>query len=81
MKIKSEKIEGKIILRLDGRLDTSTSPILEREILQLMKADQIHILVDFSGVDYLSSAGMRVLHSCMKKNQRSQRSPHFIWTQ
>lgn len=62
-----EEIEHKSILRLDGRLDAVTSPILERKINSLIEEKHYRILLDFLRVDYLSSAGIRLLLSITKK--------------
>lgn len=67
LKIELEEIEHRVILRLDGRLDVASSPILERKINSLIEEDHYHLLLDFSRIDYLSSAGMRVLLSGTKK--------------
>jgi len=65
-----EKIEDNIILRLEGRIDAATAPILEKKINSLVK-EKATILLDFGGVDYLSSAGMRLLLSETKKLKTS----------
>ena len=65
--IKVEYYEKKIILRLDGRLDASSSPILERTMEELIKKSHNIIILDFTSLDYLSSAGMRLLLSYTKK--------------
>jgi len=62
-----EEIEQVIILRIDGRLDASTAPLLERKINSLIDEQHLQLALDFSRVDYLSSAGMRVLLSESKK--------------
>lgn len=67
LQIKLEEIEGRLILRLDGRLDASSSPILERKLGGLIDEKYRHLLLDFTDVDYLSSAGMRVLLSASKR--------------
>lgn len=54
------------ILRLEGRLDASSAPILEGKLGEHIKENG-KLLVDFSKVDYLSSAGMRLLLSATKK--------------
>ncbi|MCH9613277.1 MAG: putative anti-sigma factor antagonist BtrV [Chlamydiia bacterium] len=54
------------ILRLEGRLDASSAPLLESKLGEHVKADA-KVLVDFAKVDYLSSAGMRLLLSATKK--------------
>lgn len=67
LRIELEEIEHRVILRLDGRLDAAASPILERKISSLIDEDHYYLLLDFSRIDYLSSAGMRVLLSSTKK--------------
>ena len=67
LQIDIEEIEKRIILRLNGRLDAATSPILEKKILKLVEEKRTDLLLDFSNVDYLSSAGLRLLLSSTKK--------------
>lgn len=67
LRIELEEIEHRVILRVDGRLDAPSAPILERKIDSLIDEHHYHLILDFSRVDYLSSAGMRVLLSTTKK--------------
>lgn len=67
MHIELEEIDQKIVLRIDGRIDAASSSVLERKINKLVDEHRIHLLLDFTRVDYLSSAGMRVLLASMKK--------------
>ncbi len=62
--------EGKnVTLALEGRLDTVTSPELEAELKQCMEgADSL--TMDFSKLEYISSAGLRVLLSAHKTMSR-----------
>jgi anti-sigma B factor antagonist/stage II sporulation protein AA (anti-sigma F factor antagonist) len=50
-----------LILRIKGRLDAITSPPAEKKILETINRGERNILLNFEGVDYLSSAGMRTL--------------------
>ena len=52
-------------IALEGRLDTVTSPTLEAE-LKTALADAESLTFDFAGLDYISSAGLRVLLSAHK---------------
>ena len=52
-------------IALDGRLDTMTAPELEAELKASLPAADTLVL-DFSGLDYISSAGLRVLLSAHK---------------
>lgn len=65
--ISLEEVGQKIILRIDGRIDAATSSILEKKIQTLLDENRVELLLDFSDVDYLSSAGMRVLLAAFKK--------------
>ena len=62
-----EEIEKKIVLRLDGRLDASTVVILEKKLQVLETEGKTKVLLDFGQVDYMSSAGLRLLLSQTKK--------------
>lgn len=59
MEIKKEVQGEKTTLILYGRLDTSTAPVLEREINEL--DDDISLVFDMANLDYLSSVGLRLL--------------------
>ena len=67
LQISLEEIDRKLVLRIDGRIDASSSPVLERKINQLIDDNHVYFLLDFTSVDYLSSAGMRVLLAATKK--------------
>ena len=60
MKIK-KKMNGTVLeVAVTGRLDTLTSPELEAD-LQKSLDDADSLLLDFANVDYISSAGLRML--------------------
>ena len=50
---------------LSGRLDTITSPALENALKDVLP-DLEELVLDFEGLDYISSAGLRVLLSAQK---------------
>ena len=52
-------------IRLEGRLDTMTAPELEAELSQSM-AGADSLTLDFGNLEYVSSAGLRVLLSAHK---------------
>lgn len=54
-----------LTLTLTGRLDTNTAPLLEAE-LKASLSGVTHLVLDFAALDYLSSAGLRVLLSAQK---------------
>lgn len=67
LNLSDEQSNGKEIIRLEGRLDASTAPLLETKMNEMEAAGKNLFLLDFSKVDYLSSAGMRLLLSSTKK--------------
>ena len=66
MNINIEKENGVTVIKLDGRLDTTTAPELEKAINDEGEALK-SLVLDFRGVDYISSAGLRVLLTAQKK--------------
>jgi len=54
------------ILRVTGRVDASTYTELETKLKEYMDAGRKHIVLELDGVEYLSSAGVRVLISTQK---------------
>ena len=57
----SKKIEGEVaILYVKGFLDAHTAPDLERAIRELIDEKRYNVLVNFSDLDYISSAGLGV---------------------
>ena len=66
MNISVEKDNGKSILKIEGRLDTTTAPELEKAINN--EGEELkNLVLDFEGVNYISSAGLRVLLTAQKK--------------
>lgn len=64
MTIKKQQNGTALTLALEGRLDTVTSPDLEKELKDLEGVDTLTL--DFSNLAYISSAGLRVLLSAHK---------------
>lgn len=54
-----------LTLTLSGRLDTTTAPQLEAELKASLPGVEALVL-DFAALDYLSSAGLRVLLAAQK---------------
>jgi len=65
--------EKAVILELTGRLDTVTSPKFQDVLLEAISLS-LDIVLDFTGVDYISSAGLRVLLLGQKNIQADGRS-------
>ena len=54
-----------LTIALEGRLDTTTAPQLEAELKSSLSGVS-DLTFDFAGLDYISSAGLRVLLSAQK---------------
>ena len=57
------------IIEIVGRLDTTTAPVLDKTINEDVAGAKILVL-DLKALEYISSAGLRVLLSAQKKMQR-----------
>ena len=55
------------IVKLSGKLDVNLSMSIESELEQLVDSGSNNIILELSGVEYLSSSGIRVLISIMRK--------------
>lgn len=60
---------GKLALALEGRLDTGTAPQLEAELKTSLGGVK-ELVLDFAGLEYISSAGLRVLLGAQKVMSR-----------
>ena len=56
-------------IELAGRLDTTTAPALDKTINEDM-GETKHLILNLKGLEYISSAGLRVLLSAQKKLQK-----------
>lgn len=56
-----------VVLRLDGVLDTLTAPQLDRAVSQLLQQRRYRLVLDLSGIDYISSAGWGIFVSHIKE--------------
>ena len=55
-----------LIIKVEDRIDTVTAPDFENEILDEM-GEFDSLVIDFSNLEYISSAGLRVLIATQKK--------------
>ena len=66
MDIKKQKDGTKLTVAISGRIDTATAPEAEAFINENLDGVQ-NLILDFKEVNYVSSAGLRVLLSLYKK--------------
>lgn len=60
-----------VILEITGRLDATTAPNLETVVNEL-STDTKELVIDMSELEYISSAGIRILLSAYKKMNQNQ---------
>lgn len=66
MQIQKNKTDNQVTLHISGRLDTNTAPELETFISDIFSEADI-LIFDLSDLEYLSSAGLRVILHCEKQ--------------
>ena len=69
MTIEIKKSAEQTVLEIVGRLDTITAPALEKTINEDI-GDTKNLVLDVKGMEYISSAGLRVLLGTQKKMQK-----------
>ena len=69
MTIEIKKTEEETIIEIVGRLDTITAPALDKTINEDI-GDTTNLVLDVKGMEYISSAGLRVLLGTQKKMQK-----------
>ena len=65
LNITKNATDGKLTVALEGRLDTMTAPDLEKDLKDSLDGVK-ELIMDFEKLDYISSAGLRVLLSAQK---------------
>ena len=65
MNIKNDVNGSVLTVMLEGRLDTTTSPILEEELKGSIEG-MTKVVLDLEKLEYISSAGLRVILSTQK---------------
>jgi anti-sigma B factor antagonist len=69
MTIEIKRNEELTIIEVAGRLDTITAPALDKTINEDIEGTK-DLVLDLGGLEYISSAGLRVLLAAQKKMQR-----------
>lgn len=74
MTIQTTKEANAMVLTIAGRMDAVTAPDYEKTLNELITAGELAFVIDFHGLDYISSAGLRALLATAKllKNKGGQ---------
>ena len=69
MTIEIKKNQEETVIEIVGRLDTVTAPALDKTINEDI-GETKNLVLDVKGMEYISSAGLRVLLAAQKKMQK-----------
>ena len=70
MTIEIKKMATDTVVEVCGRLDTTTAPVLDKTISEDI-SENTNLVLDLKGLEYISSAGLRVLLSAQKRMKKS----------
>ena len=71
MEIGQEKKGDVVIISLNGRFGPATTPVVEEKITALINEGEKKLAIDFTNLDYINSAGLRVVLSATKNLKKS----------
>ena len=71
MDIGESKEDAVFVLEPKGRLDSANARSFEERVLAALEQGESSLLIDFASLDYISSAGLRVLLMGAKRLQQS----------
>ncbi len=66
MEISVKPLKHVDIVSVNGRIDSATAPEFDNALKGLLEHGRKKIVLDFSGLDYISSAGLRAMLSALK---------------
>lgn len=61
-----------LVLNLEGRLDVGTSPALEKRLHEAFDGGGRRLVLDLAGLEYVSSAGLRVLLAALDRLEKAE---------
>jgi len=67
MNIKQNKLGNVNVIVIEGRLDTTNYGELESVLTEITGRNEMQVLLDITGLEYISSSGLRVLLMFLKK--------------
>lgn len=76
MKVQITRNDKECLVAIEGRVDTVTAPLLDKEVAPLYNEAGITLIFDCAALEYISSSGLRVI--LMTHKQVSARGGKFI---
>jgi stage II sporulation protein AA (anti-sigma F factor antagonist) len=68
----NDRVGAVVVVAPSGRVDSTTAAAFDAHLAELHKAGDNRVVVDFSDVDYISSAGLRVMLALAKRTKTEQ---------
>ncbi|HEY3274948.1 MAG TPA: STAS domain-containing protein [Methanocella sp.] len=72
VKIGEKQVGNITIVLLDGKIDSSSSLDMEKKINELIDRGNKYLVVNLAGIEYISSSGLRVMLSSLKRLKKVQ---------
>ncbi|MGA9139538.1 MAG: STAS domain-containing protein [Methanocella sp.] len=72
VKIGEKKAGNITIIFLEGKIDSTSSIEIEKKINELIDKGEKYLVVNLSGTEYISSSGLRVMLSSLKRLKKVQ---------
>ena len=67
MNIAETRHGAKLVIAPSGRIDSQTSPVFDRHLTAVIERGDVHLVIDLTGLDYISSTGLSAFLSAAKK--------------
>lgn len=61
-----------LVMKLEGRLDTAASPLVEKDMQPLLKDKDHDVILDCTALEYISSSGLRLFLTVLKGVKSNQ---------
>jgi anti-sigma B factor antagonist len=78
MEVTTERFKRCDLVKASGRIDSSTAPQLAKAFESITEENRFRIVFDMSGVEFVSSAGLRVMISVQKTCKRWNRGEMIL---
>lgn len=81
LSIQTERVEKAVVVSPQGRVDGSNAAVLESAIREQLEAGEKVLVFNFKGLNYISSAGLRVFLMTARRLQGEGGKTLFFWAQ
>lgn len=78
MQLKVKALKKVDIVTVKGRVDSATAPEFDNALKGLQQEGRHKLVLDMSGLDYISSAGLRALVSALKAAKQHNGGVHLV---